>query len=69
MVTRRPLVRITGKTRQLPAGDVLAGIEQRFPVYQANSNVAVVLIDMVVKAEGAVLPVHQTSGNVVEVPL
>lgn len=67
MVTRRPIVRVNGKNQQLPTGDVLAGVVQRLPVYQ--TDVAAVLIELSVKAAGAVLPVYQSSGALVEVPL
>lgn len=69
MATRRPLVRVGGKTRQLPEGDTLAGLVQRLPVYQAGSSIAAVLINLTVKSDGAALPVYQAAGNVVEVPL
>ena len=67
MVTRKPIVRIDGRNQQLPAGDVLAGVVQRLPVFQTDA--AAVLIDLSVKAEGAALSVHQSSGEIVEVPL
>lgn len=67
MATRRPLVRVDGRIQQLPAGDVLAGGEQRLPVFQ--TDVALVLIDLNVRPEGAVLPVYQSNGEIVEVPL
>lgn len=67
MATRRPLVRIDGRIRQLPAGDVLAGGEMRLPVFQ--TDVALVLIDLSVKSEGVSLPVYQSNGEIVEVPL
>lgn len=69
MAVRRPLVRVNGRSRQLPDGDTLAGVVQRLPVYQAGSSIAAVLIDLTVKSDGAALPVYQASGNVVEVPL
>lgn len=34
MATRRPLVRIDGRIRQLPAGDVLAGVAMRLPCFR-----------------------------------
>lgn len=36
MATRRPLVRAAGRTRQLPAGDTLAGIPIYVPAYQRS---------------------------------
>lgn len=35
MAIRRPLVRSGGRTRQLPAGDILAGVPVYVPAYQA----------------------------------
>lgn len=67
MAKRRPLVRIDGRIRQLPAGDVLAGGEMRLPVFQ--TDVALVLIDLNARPEGAALPVYQSNGEIVEVPL
>lgn len=67
MATRRPLVRISGRTRQLPAGDVLAGVAQSLPVYQSDQSL--VLIALTSKIQGYVLPVYQAAGAVVEVPL
>lgn len=67
MATRKPIVRVNGRNQQLPAGDVLAGVMQRLPVFQ--TDVAAVLIDLSAKASGSVLPVDQSSGEIVEVPL
>ena len=67
MATRRPLVRVNGRTRQLPAGDVLAGVAQSLPVYQTNQTF--VLISLTSKIQGYVLPVYQAAGAIVEVPL
>ena len=67
MATRRPLVRVAGRTRQLPAGDVLSGVAQSLPVYQTNQ--AFVQIGLTSKIQGYVLPVYQVAGTIVEVPL
>ncbi len=67
MATRRPLVRVNGRIRQLPAGDVLAGGELRLPVFL--TEVALVLVDLNVRPKGGALPVYQSNGEMVEVPL
>lgn len=70
MATRRPLVRISGRTQQLPAGDVLAGVAQSLPVYQSDqSDQSIVLISLTSKIQGYVLPVYQAAGAIIEVPL
>ena len=62
MATRRPLVRVNGRNRQLPAGDVITGVPQKIPVYTAAGlAISITAID-------AVLPVYLASGEVVGVP-
>ena len=64
MATRRPLVRIGGRTRQLPADDVVAGVNLRLAVYQANGSAVVLVLN-----SGYQLPVMTHSGVVVVVEL
>lgn len=61
MVSRRPLVRISGKTQQLPEGDFLAGTEFHLPVYQ--SQVAAVLVGLMPAGRGMTLAVYDQSGE------
>ena len=45
MAVRRPLVRYGGRTRQLPAGDSLAGMPVYLPALQQSSVVLKVAIN------------------------
>ena len=38
MATRRPIVSVAGKNRQLPSGDSLAGLPVYVPAYQTSGT-------------------------------
>ena len=64
MAVRRPLVRIGGRTRQLPQDDVLAGVNLRLAVYESSGSAVTLALK-----SGYQLPVMTGSGAVVVVEL
>ena len=58
MPSRRPLVRVGGRTRQLPAGDAVAG----FPLYLRAYNAEGAMLKLALDIHYA-LPVQQAAGG------
>lgn len=66
MATRNALVLVSGVMRELPAGDSLAGVTLKVPVYQTDA--AAVLIDLAAGSTWT-LPVYNAAGTAVQVGL
>lgn len=63
MAVRRPLVRFGGRTRQLPAGDALAGVPCYLPVIQQSSA----MLKVAVNATAYTVAATQQSGTILAV--
>lgn len=62
MPARRPLVRVGGRTRQLPAGDAVAG----FPLYLRAYNAEGAMLKLALNLDYS-LPVALAGGSVLNV--
>ena len=62
MTLRRPLVRVNGRTEQLPPGDTLLGVPVYLPAYQAGG----VMLRLALNLDYS-LPVTLTGGGVLNV--
>lgn len=64
MPLRRPLVRAGGETRQLPAGDVVAGVPVAMPAFQAGG----LMLRLALTLDYA-LPVRTAAGATLNIPV
>lgn len=70
MAIRRPLVRVLGRTRQQPSGDVVTGVYPPYiPVYKTNGSVITLYRrDGIAEGVAAHIPVYKANGSELRVP-